>query len=43
MGDREGFLDENQTIAHIVIDKSKLERTRKKLPFLQDRDDFTLS
>jgi predicted amidohydrolase len=42
MGDREGFLDEDQTIAHIVIDKSKLETTRKKLPFLLDRDDFTL-
>ena len=42
MGDCEGFLDEDQAIAHIVIDKSKLETTRKKLPFLQDRDDFTL-
>jgi len=42
MGDPEGFLDEKQTIAHIVIDKLKLETTRKKLPFLQDRDDFTL-
>jgi predicted amidohydrolase len=38
MGDREGFLDENQTIAHIVSDKSKLETTPKKLPFLQDRE-----
>ena len=43
MGDCEGFLDEDQTIAHIVIDKSKLEKTRKKLPFLQDRDGFTLT
>ena len=43
MGDREGFLDEDQTIAHNVIDKLTLETTRKKLPFLQDRDDFTLS
>ena len=43
MGDREGFLDKEQTIAYIVIDKSKLETTREKLPFLQDRDEFTLT
>jgi predicted amidohydrolase len=43
MGDRKGFLDEKQTIAHIVIDKSKLETTREKLPFLRDRDEFTLT
>ena len=32
----------HELIAHIVIDKLKLETTREKPPFLQDRDDFTL-
>ncbi len=42
LGDCEGIADKNQFLTHIVLDQSKLITTREKLPFLEDRDTFTL-
>ena len=42
LGDCEGIADKNQFLTHVVLDKSKLVTTREKLPFLEDRDAFTL-
>ena len=42
LGDCEGTTDKNQFLTHVVLDQSKLVTTREKLPFLEDRDAFTL-
>ncbi len=42
LGDCEGIAEKNQFLTQVVLDKSKLETSREKLPFLEDRDAFTL-
>ena len=41
-GDELIFMEEKDTFAKFTIDLDTLHSTRKKLPFLEDRDDFTL-
>jgi predicted amidohydrolase len=42
LGDELIFMDEKDTSTSFTIDLDTLHSTRKKLPFLEDRDDFTL-
>ena len=42
LGDELIFMKEKNTIISFIIDLDTLHNTRKKLPFLEDRDDFTL-
>lgn len=42
LGDELIFMNEKDTTAHLTIDLDVLRSTRNKLPFLEDRDDFTL-
>lgn len=42
LGDELIFMQEKDTTASLTIDLDTLRSTRKKLPFLEDRDDFTL-
>ena len=42
LGDELIFMNENETTASFIIDLETLNRTRNKLPFLKDRDNFTL-
>lgn len=37
------FLGEQEKVTAVVLDKGKQDLVRKKLPFLNDRDNFTLS
>ena len=42
LGDELIFMNEEETSASFTIDLDNLHKTRKKLPFLEDRDNFTL-
>jgi predicted amidohydrolase len=42
LGDELIFMNEEETSASFTIDLDTLHKTRKKLPFLEDRDNFTL-
>ena len=42
LGDELIFMNENETTASFIIDLETLNKTRNKLPFLKDRDNFTL-
>ena len=43
LGDELVFMKEKDVIVSFTIDIDALHSTRKKLPFLEDRDDFTLT
>jgi predicted amidohydrolase len=43
LGDELIFMNEEETSASFTIDLDTLHKTRKKLPFLEDRDNFTLN
>lgn len=42
LGDEVIFMNEKESTAHFTIDLDTLHKTREKLPFLDDRDDFIL-
>jgi predicted amidohydrolase len=42
LGDEVIFMNEKESTAHFTIDFDTLHKTREKLPFLDDRDDFIL-
>jgi predicted amidohydrolase len=42
LGDEMIFMNEKESTAHFTIDLDTLHKTREKLPFLEDRDDFIL-
>lgn len=42
LGNEMLYLDTNTTQGQLTLDKQRLYDTRKKLPFLEDRDDFIL-
>ena len=43
LGDTLAFATESESVALASFDKSELLALRKKLPFLEDRDSFTLN
>jgi len=43
LGDELTFAQESSSIALVTFDKDALHKLRKKLPFLEDRDTFTLN
>jgi len=42
LGNEMLYLNTNTTQGQVTLDKQRLYDTRKKLPFLEDRDDFIL-